>query len=312
MSNRFFLFHHYLYGTIIWEQVFCLWMSHSFVWISWTLDHGKANDSSFIKICALYEKSFENECQTLIQNGAWSLLFSHSSSKTSMKMYSVSLRTRTSVTSNRHLVDTKPTLPRRSGDTTCKTVARLSTVSRPTVGRHVSVGWLSLCSEIHPVHRHKSLSLVALAFAHSAAVQQNTSSIIWSIAASRTQNVDNQLNKRKLAKYCRRMQPFSWFVWKLAMWSFPLASLMSLPLSSSQTSCCTVGKCSINFQEIYSKSKEIHSKKRSSRTWNEKRIELVSYCNTILTFGKCKNLELDKFDRSGTLKVNCDINIHVQ
>ena len=177
-----------------------------------------------------------------------------------MKMYSVSLRTWTSVTSNRHLVDTKPTLPRQSGDCWATQLVKLLADCRPLVARHVSVGWLSLCSEIHPVRLNKSLSLVALAFAHSAAVQQNTSSIIWRIAASRTQNADNRLNKRKLAKYCRQMQPFSWFVWKLAMWSFPLASLMSLPLSSSQTSCCTVGTCSINFQEIHSKSKEIHSK----------------------------------------------------
>ena len=52
-----------------------------------------------------------------------------------MKMYSVS--------SNRHLVDTKPTLSQQlggsrvavgwlSGDTTCKTVGGLSAVSRPT------------------------------------------------------------------------------------------------------------------------------------------------------------------------------------
>ena len=223
------------------------------------------------------------------------------------------LRTRTSVTSNRHLVDTKPTLPRQSGDCWATQLVKLLADCRPLVARQSpdTCRWDDFpCVVKFTRCVLTNLSHLFCLLLLSAAVQQNTSSIIWSVAASLTQNADNWLNKRKLAKYCRRMQPFSWFVWKLAMWSFPLASLMSLPLSSSQTSCCTVGTCLINFQEIHSKSKQIHSKKWSSHTWNEKRMK--NEVNTILTFGKCKNLELDKFDHSGTLKVNCDINIHVQ
>ena len=44
--------------------------------------------SAIAVICICYGKSVKNEClQTLIQNGTWSLLFSHSSSYASMKMY---------------------------------------------------------------------------------------------------------------------------------------------------------------------------------------------------------------------------------